>query len=135
MQPNPTPKRRKPYAFGTANMILCGVRGVMTEACKLGYIQRRLRPEPVYSTLQRRCEAAGVEPISPHDCRSTYITNLLRKGKDLATTAEPAGHKSVDTTARHDRRGINSLRAAAESQILPCRNSDRRHIEFCLSKL
>jgi integrase len=247
MQPNPTPKRRKPYAFGTANMILCGVRGVMREAWKLGRIddadylrimavemvrgeslpagravtedemkelfeacrenggvaairdiamlaillgaglrrtevidldygdwhegeslivvrrgkgrkprevpvghqvnraivdwirlrgrddgalffstpvgdrivQRRLRPEAVYSMLQRRCEDAGVEPISPHDCRRTYITNLLQKGNDLATTAKLAGHKSMDTTARYDRRGMDSLRAAAESIVLP----------------
>lgn len=120
MQPNPTARRRKPYAFGTANMILCGVRGVMTEARKLGHIQRRLRPEAAYSMLQRRCEDAGVEPISPHDCRRTYIANLMQTRNDLATTAKPAGHKSVDKTARYDRRGINSLRAAAESLVLPC---------------
>jgi integrase len=247
MQPNPPPKRRKPYAFGTANMILCGVRGVMREAWKLGHIEdadylrimavemvrgeslpagraitedemkalfetcrenggvagirdiammailfgaglrrtevidldygdwhegesvivvrrgkgrkarevpvghqvnraiadwvrlrgrddgallfstpvgdkiihRRLGPEAVYSMLQRRCEDAGVEPISPHDCRRTYITNLLQNGNDLATTAKLAGHKSVDTTARYDRRGMDSLRAAAESILLP----------------
>lgn len=67
-------------------MILCRVRGVMTEAWKLGHI-----------------EDAGGEPISPHDCRRTYITNLLPNGNDLATTAKPAGHKSVHATARYDR--------------------------------
>ncbi len=90
MQPNPTAKRTKPYAFGTANMILYGVRGVMKEAWKVGHI-----------------DDAGVEPISPHDRRRTYIPNLLQNGNDLATTAKPAGGKSVDTTARYDRRGLS----------------------------
>jgi integrase len=80
---------------------------------------RRLDPSAIYGVLERRCLQAGVENVSPHDCRRTYITNLLSNGNDLASVAKLAGHKSVETTAIYDRRGLESLRQAAESLELP----------------
>ena len=80
----------------------------------------RLKPAAVYAILERRCIEAGIEKVSPHDCRRTYITNLLSNGNDLASVAKLAGHKSVETTVLYDRRGLESLREAAESLELPC---------------
>jgi integrase/recombinase XerC len=79
----------------------------------------RLRPEGVYFMLERRSRQAGVDKVSPHDLRRTYITNLLSNGNDLASVAKLAGHKSVETTAIYDRRGLESLREAVESLDLP----------------
>jgi len=79
-----------------------------------------LRPAAIYSILERRCIEAMIEKVSPHDCRRTYITNLLANGNDLASVAKLAGHRSVETTAIYDRRGLESLREAAESLELPC---------------
>jgi site-specific recombinase XerD len=80
----------------------------------------RIRPAGIYSILERRYIEAGIEKVSPHDCRRTYITNLLSNGNDLASVAKLAGHKSVETTVLYDRRGLESLREAAESLELPC---------------
>lgn len=80
----------------------------------------RLKPAAVYTILERRWMEAKIDKVSPHDCRRTYITNLLSNGNDLASVAKLAGHKSVETTAIYDRRGLESLREAAESLELPC---------------
>ncbi len=80
----------------------------------------RLRPEGIYSILERRALEADIQKVSPHDLQRTYITNLLAAGNDLASVAKLAGHKSVETTAIYDRRGLESLRQAAESIDLPC---------------
>ncbi len=85
-----------------------------------GIRRNRLQPEAVYFLLERRSKQAKIDKVSPHDCRRTYITNLLANGNDLATVAKLAGHKSVETTAIYDRRGLESLREAAESLELPC---------------
>ena len=79
----------------------------------------RLRTSGVYFMLQRRSLVAGIPKVSPHDCRRTYITNLLLNGADLATAASLAGHSSIETTAIYDRRGIDSLREAAKGLVLP----------------
>lgn len=81
---------------------------------------KRLQPEAVYAILERRWIEAGIEKVSPHDLRRSYITNLLSNGNDLASVAKLAGHRSTDTTMLYDRRGLESLREAAESLELPC---------------
>jgi integrase len=74
---------------------------------------RRLTPAAVRAILLRRCVEAGIPAANPHDLRRTCISWLLDAGVDLATAARVAGHASVQTTARYDRRGDEALRAAA----------------------
>jgi integrase len=74
---------------------------------------RRLTPAAVRAILLRRCTDAGIPAANPHDLRRTCISWLLDAGVDLATAARVAGHASVQTTARYDRRGDEALRAAA----------------------
>ena len=57
------------------------------------------------TALLRRAADAGVPHLSPHDLRRSYITGLLRAGADLSTVQRLAGHASVTTTTRYDRRG------------------------------
>jgi site-specific recombinase XerD len=41
---------------------------------------------------------------NPHDMRRSFVSNPLTVGADIATVAKLAGHDSIDTTARYDRR-------------------------------
>jgi integrase len=67
----------------------------------------------VLTILARRARQAGVADLSPHDLRRTMITTLLERGVDLHTVAQLAGHASIQTTVRYDRRGEAARRRAA----------------------
>ncbi|NER48139.1 MAG: site-specific integrase [Symploca sp. SIO1A3] len=82
-------------------------------------ITRRLTDQSVLYILQKRAEQAGVEPFSPHDCRRTFISDLLGAGVDLVTVSQLAGHASPLTTSRYDRRGEEAKRQAVELLEIP----------------
>lgn len=64
----------------------------------------RMTTQAIYNMLARRADLAGVRKFSPHDLRRTFVSDLLDAGADIATVAKMAGHSSVSTTARYDRR-------------------------------
>jgi integrase len=73
----------------------------------------RMTGQAVYSILTRRGIAAGIAAFHPHDLRRSFISDLLDAGADIATVAALAGHSSVTTTARYDRRGeVAKVKAA-----------------------
>jgi site-specific recombinase XerD len=80
---------------------------------------RRLSTQSVLYILQKRAQSAGLDGCSPHDCRRTYISNLLSAGVDLVTASRLAGHASPLTTAKYDRRGDEAKRRAVELLNFP----------------
>jgi len=79
----------------------------------------RMTPQAVYNLLVKRAGQAGVKEFSPHDMRRTFVSDLLDAGADIATVAKMAGHSSVNTTARYDRRPEQAKQKAASLLHVP----------------
>lgn len=75
---------------------------------------RHMCPDAVLKIVRRRAKQAGVESFSPHDFRRTFCSDLLDAGVDIVTVQKLAGHASVETTARYDRRGEEVKRKAVQ---------------------
>jgi site-specific recombinase XerD len=80
---------------------------------------RALSAQAVYDILHRRAQEAGVALFSPHDLRRTFISDLLDRGADLAAVQALAGHQSIHTTTRYDRRGEALRRKTATLLVIP----------------
>lgn len=66
------------------------------------------------SDIDAACRGAGVPRISPHGFRHSAITRVLEATGDIAVAQQVAGHESVVTTMRYDRRtGLQERGVAA----------------------
>jgi len=79
----------------------------------------RMTTQAVYAMLKARAEAAGIPTMSPHDLRRTFVGDLLDAGADIVTVQKLAGHSSVETTARYDRRDEKAKAAAVARLHVP----------------
>ena len=82
-------------------------------------VRRRMAPQSVRDVLTALVTKARVGKMSPHDARRTWVSGLLDAGADLPCVARLAGHSSVTTTQRYDRRPEQAARRAAWMLTLP----------------
>ncbi len=75
-----------------------------------------------YDALVNRARAAKVKEFSPHDLRRTFVSELLDVGADISNVQQLAGHASLTTTQRYDRRGEAAKRQAVSMVNLPYRS-------------
>lgn len=75
--------------------------------------------QAVYAMLKARGARAGIATLSPHDLRRTFVGDLLDAGADIVTVQKLAGHSSVETTARYDRRDEKAKAAAVARLHVP----------------
>jgi integrase/recombinase XerC len=73
---------------------------VSSQALLVGSAGSRLTPRGLDRVVRRISTAAGLS-MSPHVLRHTFVTRLVRSGKDLVIVAELAGHRSLETTRRY----------------------------------
>ena len=78
-----------------------------------------MTPQGIYYLLKSRAKRAGVKSFSPHDFRRTFVGDLLDASVDIAIVARMAGHASVNTTARYDRRPEQAKQKAAKLLKVP----------------
>jgi site-specific recombinase XerD len=81
--------------------------------------QKNMTPKTIYNMLAKRATEAGVKSFSPHDMRRTFVSDLLDAGADITTVSKMAGHASVTTTSRYDRRPEEAKRKAASLLHVP----------------
>ena len=87
---------------------------------KGGVIQyRRMADQSIYDMLLNHAKQAGIARFSPHDLRRSFISELLDRGADIVTVQGLAGHASVQTTAKYDRRGERARRKASGLMYVP----------------
>jgi integrase/recombinase XerD len=82
-------------------------------------VGQRISDQGIYGILLKRAAAAGIENVSPHDLRRSFVSNLLDLGVDLSTASSLCGHASVQTTARYDRRTEETKKRAAKVLRIP----------------
>jgi integrase len=85
-----------------------------------GVISRKdahLTPDALVKILEKRRLQAGLEHLSWHDFRRTYISDLINQ-YDLVTAQKIIGHSSTSITAKYDRTWQDKAKEAARMRVI-----------------
>ena len=78
---------------------------------------RHMTSDAILKILRKRGKQVGIDSFSPHDFRRTFCSDLLDAGVDLVTVQKLAGHSSIMTTSKYDRRGEETKKAAVQHLV------------------
>jgi integrase len=78
---------------------------------------RRISPDALRATLARTCNAAGIDPVTPHQLRHTYATALINAGLSLQALMALLGHSSAAMSLRYGRLFDATVRADYERAL------------------
>jgi site-specific recombinase XerD len=78
---------------------------------------RRLTTYALRGTLGRAAEAAGIDPVTPHQLRHTYATALINAGISLQALMALLGHSSAAMSLRYGRLFDATVRADYERAL------------------
>ncbi|MGW3473707.1 tyrosine-type recombinase/integrase [Saccharopolyspora sp. NPDC000995] len=78
---------------------------------------RRLSQSAVRHELDRAAQAAGLDHITPHQLRHTYVTALVNAGVSLQALMALLGHMSAEMSLRYGRLFDTTVRAEYERAL------------------
>ena len=97
---------------------LCDLKGIVADALWLSRLGTRLSVRAVGHIIERIAADTGLEGLSGHVLRHTFVTNLVRSGADVVLIAELAGHRRLDTTRRYSLPSETDRSDAVESILV-----------------
>jgi integrase len=79
-----------------------------------------LTPRALVDILEKRRVQAGIEKLTWHDFRRTYISDLINK-YGLVGAQKIIGHSSSNITSRYDRTWQDKVKEAARERAITFR--------------
>ncbi|MDH3368487.1 MAG: tyrosine-type recombinase/integrase [Acidimicrobiia bacterium] len=98
--------------------LLLGAKGTVAEALWVSRLGQAMSKRAVGHVVERLAADAGLEGLSAHVLRHTFVTNLIRSGADVVLVAELAGHRRLDTTRRYSLPSEADRAEAVESVLV-----------------
>jgi site-specific recombinase XerD len=114
------------FRVGVQGALFCYITRPSKRSSAKGIISRKdtlLTPDALVKILEKRRLQAGLEHLSWHDFRRTYISDLINQ-YDLVTAQKIIGHSSTSITAKYDRTWQDKAKEAARMRMIPYKPGD-----------
>jgi len=77
----------------------------------------RLSPNAVRDELNRACQRAQIDPVTPHQLRHTFATSMVNAGVSLQVLMALLGHSSAEMSLRYGRLFDTTIRSEYERAL------------------